>query len=176
MSLPNKMMSEPELDWIKEARKHLGLKEIGGAKHHPTIVEWVKNLGGWWQDDETAWCGVFIAHCLKSVGVKYPKHWYRALAYADESIATKLDKPAYGCVAVKQRKGGGHVCFIVGRDEKTGKLLCLGGNQSNAVNIALYNESDFDSFWWYGRTANPAPHRFELNLLAGDFKKAGSEA
>lgn len=176
MEQTQQLMSNPELDWIAEARQHIGLTETVGAKHNTTIVAWVKDLGGWWAEDETPWCGVFIAHCLKSAGIKYPQHWYRALAYADETLATKLSNPAYGCVAVKKRKGGGHVCFIVGRDEKTGKLLCLGGNQGNAVNIRLYNESDFDGFYWYGRTPNPAPHRYDLNLIAGNFKPAGNEA
>ena len=168
--------NNPELDWIAEARSHIGLRENVGSKHNPIIVQWVKDLGGWWKDDETPWCGVFVAHCLQKFDLKYPKHWYRALAYDDETLATKLDKPAYGCVAVKKRKGGGHVCFVVGRDEKTGKLQCLGGNQGNAVSISLYDESAFDAFLWYGRTSAPAPHRFELNMLAGNYKRASSEA
>jgi alpha-D-ribose 1-methylphosphonate 5-triphosphate synthase subunit PhnG len=36
---------------------------------------------------------------------------------------TKLAKPAYGCVAVKTRIGGGHVCFVVGKDKATVSLF-----------------------------------------------------
>ncbi|HIH9205019.1 TPA: TIGR02594 family protein, partial [Neisseria gonorrhoeae] len=35
-----------ELPWIAEARRHIGLKEIPGAKHNPTIVRWLKETGG----------------------------------------------------------------------------------------------------------------------------------
>ena len=31
-----------ELSWISEARKHIGLREIKGAKHNPTILAWLK--------------------------------------------------------------------------------------------------------------------------------------
>lgn len=154
-----------ELSWISEARKHIGLKEVKGAKHNTTIQQWLKNLNAWWSDDETAWCGVFTAHCLRVAGVSYPKHWYRALAYFDHGA--RLKKPAYGCIAVKTRKGGGHVCFVVGRDSKTGKLVCLGGNQSDMVCFALYPESDFEAFMWYGKTNTPAQSRYDLPILTG---------
>jgi hypothetical protein len=32
-------------------------------------------------DDETPWCGTYVAHCLQTSGVKFPKDWFRALAY-----------------------------------------------------------------------------------------------
>ncbi|WP_024435547.1 TIGR02594 family protein, partial [Acinetobacter baumannii] len=151
--------------WIAEAKKHLGLQEIPGKQHNPTILKWLSELKAWWADDETAWCGTFVAHCLKSAGIAYPKHWYRALDYVN--YGTKLAKPAYGCVAIKTRKGGGHVCFVVGRDKKSGKLVCLGGNQSNKVCYALYNDSDFQEFRWYGRTTQPASKRYNLPQLSG---------
>ena len=109
-------------------------------------------------------CGTFIAHCLQTAGVKFPKNWFRALAYLNGG--NKLAKPAYGCVAVKTRVGGGHVCFVVGKDKVSGKLVCLGGNQSNMVCYALYNESDFEAFMWYGQTSSPAQHRYELPILS----------
>ncbi|WOE32733.1 TIGR02594 family protein [Acinetobacter sp. SAAs470] len=158
------MSVKPELDWIAEARKHVGLREIKGIQHNKTIIKWLEDLKAWWRDDETAWCGVFTAHCLQSAGVKYPKHWYRALDYLNSG--TRLTKPAYGCIAVKTRAGGGHVCFVVGRDKKTGKLVCLGGNQSDSVCYALYNESDF-TFMWYGKTSKPADHRYDLPTITG---------
>ena len=52
-----------ELAWIKEARKHIGLAEIPGKQHNPVIVNWLTALGAWWNDDETPWCGTFVAHC-----------------------------------------------------------------------------------------------------------------
>ena len=156
------MGQSPELGWMVEAYKHNGLKEIAGSKHNPTILNWLKELGAWWQDDETPWCGVFVGICLKRAGVTYPKEYYRALSFLGGGV--KLDKPAYGCVAVKTRKGGGHVCFIVGKTA-SGKLVGYGGNQSNMVCYALYNASDFEEFRWYGKTNAPAAMRYNLPLI-----------
>ena len=153
----------PELAWIAEARKHIGLREIKGSKHSPTILSWLKKLKAWWYEDESAWCATFVAHCLAESRITYPKHWYRALDYLN--YGTKLIRPAYGCVAVKQRKGGGHVCFVVGQT-KEGKLVCLGGNQNDMVCFALYDKKDFDAFMWYGKTSNPAQDRYNLPILS----------
>ena len=49
----------------------------------------------------------------------------------------------------------------------SGKLVCLGGNQSNKVCYALYSESEFQEFRWYGRTPQPANKRYTLPLLSG---------
>lgn len=154
------------LAWMVEAEKHKGIKEIGTSNSSPIIDSWVmvlsnsKVVPAWLKGQ--AWCGTFVAHCLKKAGVKYPKYWYRALDYLN--YGTKLSKPAYGCVAIKSRVGGGHVCFVMGRDKKTGKLVCLGGNQSNSVCYALYNESDFEQFRWYGLTGSPAASRYTLPI------------
>lgn len=167
----NTLISAPvsttnDLAWMIEAKKHLGLKEnTSKTDHNPTILKWLKSLGAWWQEDETPWCGTFVAWCLKTAGITYPKHWYRALDYVN--YGSKLAKPAYGCVAIKTRSGGGHVCFVAGRDSKTGKLVCIGGNQSNMVCYALYNESDFQEFRWYGKTNKPAESRYKLPVLSG---------
>lgn len=179
---------------MTEAKKHLNLAEIPGPKHNATIQEWLKELGAWWTDDETAWCGVFVAICLKRAGLKrgsvnsrlktykkgdkagsgfYPFNWYGAGEYRIEG-GRKLDKPCYGCVAVKARTGGNHVAFVLAR-LPDGRLACIGGNQSNKVSIAAYKESDFDSFMWYGKTANPAAHRFELPVENLKVLQAASE-
>ena len=157
------MSKLPELSWIAEARKYVGLKEIKGSKHNATILAWLKSLKAWWANDEEPYCGVFIAYCLQTSGVTFPRHWYRALDYLN--YGTRLIQPAYGCVAVKSRKGGGHVCFVVGQT-KEGKLVCLGGNQNDMVCFALYDKKDFEAFMWYGRTSQPAQGRYNLPILS----------
>lgn len=126
---PRDLTGEPA--WLVEARRHMGLKEVPGKAHNPTILQWVKALGGWFTDDETPWCGTFVAHCMVRAGHPVPKHWYRAKDWASWGKPTA---PRVGAVAVFGRKGGGHVGFVVG--ESATALYVLGGNQSNAVNIA----------------------------------------
>ena len=117
--------------WLTEARKHLGLTEIPGPKHNATILGWVKRLGGWFTDDETPWCGTFVAHCMGTIGDRPPKNWFRARDWASWGKPTP---PRVGAIAVFGRQGGGHVGFVVG--ESPSHLYVLGGNQSNMVNIA----------------------------------------
>ena len=93
------------------------------------------------------------------------KHLYHALDYAN--YRSKLTIAAYGCVAIKTRSGGGHVFFVAGWESKSGKLVWIGGNQSNMVCYALYIESDFQEFRWYGKTNRPAESRYKLPVLNG---------
>lgn len=164
--------------WIVEATKHIGLKEIPGPKHNPTILQWIKNLGGWFTDDETPWCGTFIAQCLKEAGRGVPKHWYRALAY--ESYGTRLAKPAYGCIGVMSRTGGGHVAFIVGETKDGKYLVGLGGNQSNAVNLMKFDKSRFTAFVWpsYSNNVASSPYqsRYMLPKYDNSLKTSSNEA
>ena len=151
-----------ELPWLAEARKHIGLKEIPGAKHNPIIQAWLKDLGAWWKDDETPWCGVFVAHCLKTAGRDIPKNWFRAKEY--ENYGLKLKQPAYGCIATFTREGGGHVGFVVGETED-GQLLIQSGNQSNGVNIRAFPKSRATSYRWPskgGQLLPPDPSRYTL--------------
>ena len=121
----------PEPVWLTEAQRHLGVKEIPGPKHNPTILGWVRSLGGYFTDDETPWCGTFMAHVMQTISEKPPQHWYRAKAWADWGKPTPLRR---GAVAVFGRQGGGHVGLVVGESPK--HLYVLGGNQNNSVNIA----------------------------------------
>lgn len=124
--------------WYIEAKKHVGLKEIPGIKHNSTILSWLKSLKALWSDDETPWCGVYTAHCLKSVGIEPPKFWMRALAY-NEEWGVRLNNPIEGCIVTFNRKGGGHVGFVAGTN-KDGQLIVLGGNQNNMVNYASFDK------------------------------------
>ena len=165
-----------ELAWVAEARKHIGMKEIPGKQHNPVIVGWLKTLKAWWSDDETPWCGTFVAHCCRTAGRDLPQHWYRAKAWAD--AGRRLNKPAYGCLAVFERSGGGHVGFVVGQDAR-GNLMVLGGNQSNAVNIMPFARSRVTAFVWpdvQGRLLMPAAGRYTLPLLQSNGRLSTNEA
>jgi uncharacterized protein (TIGR02594 family) len=131
--------------WIQEADLHLGLAEIPGPKHNPTIKGWLDKLFAWWDDDETPWCGVFVAHCMQASGILLPKYWMRAKDWLNWGI--KLDAPIYGCIVVFERVGGGHVGFVVGVDED-GNLLVHGGNQKNMVSIEPFKIGRVIGYRW----------------------------
>ena len=121
------------MNWIEIAWTHNGLKEVAGPKHNTKIQEWLAKLGAWWRDDETPWCGTFVAHCLREAGHPVPKHWYRALAWRDYGSRLRASHVCEGAILVFSRAGGGHVGFYVGEDSHY--YYVLGGNQANAVNV-----------------------------------------
>lgn len=165
-------MQNPELPWIKIARHYLGLREIPGARHHPKIVQWWKDVkASWFVDDETPWCGAYVGGVLVEAGFQPAKDAPRALAWNNYGV--KLDKPAYGCIVVFSRNGGGHVGFCVGRDQK-GNLMILGGNQDNEVNIKPFASSRIVGYRW--PSIWPADQRFNLPLLTSDGRLSTNEA
>ena len=123
--------------WIDEAEKHIGLKELTGSNDHPLLLSWWITLGAKYLYKQ-AWCGTFVAHCMKIAGYPIPKHWYRAKDWLNWGHS--VIEPVYGCVAVFTRDGGGHVGFVVGKDS-LGRVMVLGGNQGNAVSIKPFDKS-----------------------------------
>ena len=126
------------LPWLVTASSYMGVREAPGAANNPVIVGWLIALKAWWRDDLTTWCGTFVAECFRVNGIGVPKHWYRAKAWLDWGVP--LAAPMYGCVVIFERKGGGHVGFVVGRDDH-GRLIVRGGNQSDKVCDAPFDMS-----------------------------------
>lgn len=165
------MSDKPELKHVAVARKYIGLREIKGVKHNPTILALtVKAFAAhgkrsWINDDETPWCGSFLGGVFAEAGLgkKIPKEFYRAREW--ESAGTKLTRPAYGCVVTFTRDGGGHVGIVVGKT-KAGMLKVLGGNQSDAVNIADFDPKRVTSYRWVSSGSVPHEHRYDLPVLA----------
>jgi uncharacterized protein (TIGR02594 family) len=158
-------MSDPA--WLAQARKYVGMNEVPGKTTASFISKWLRQLNAWWSDDETPWCGVFVAGCLTDVGYPRPTNWFRARAYLN--YGTPLTKPRVGCIAVfhggLSRPGAGHVGFVVGEDEH-GRLMVLGGNQGNAVSIAPFSRSRVLGYRW--PEADAPSTRSTLPLLASN--------
>lgn len=137
------MALEPQ--WVRLARADLGLQEIPGKDTHPKIRQWLIDLGAWWRDDETAWCGVAAGHWIRSCGYRVPRSPWRARAWLDWGL--EIDEPCIGAVAIYSRKGGGHVNFLVGQTPD-GRLLGIGGNQGNRVSIAAFDPARLIGLRW----------------------------
>lgn len=162
-------MSEPV--WLLWARGHIGLREIKGAPTAPVIAGWLKKLKAWWADDETPWCGVLVAAAMNSQSIPIPKAWFRAKEWA--TWGQRLMSPCVGCVAVFERTGGGHVAIVVGKDD-SGRLLCLGGNQGDAVSIAPFDRTRVIAYRW--PPGEPLPMTSALPLIASAAKSSTNEA
>lgn len=139
------------LPWLLAARLKLGIREVVGSKHNPTIIAWLKLLGAWWSNDEEPWCGTFIAICLKEAGLPIIVHWYRAKAWAEWGVATA---PRLGALLVFGRAGGGHVGWYLGQAVRMVDgvprtyFRVRGGNQGNAVGDAWIEASRLIACRW----------------------------
>lgn len=164
-------MSEP--NWMANARKYIGTAEIPGKQHNPTIIRWLKELRGWWSDDEQPWCGTFVGAVLRESGIPVAKHWYRARDWLNWGVTIADAVP--GCVVVYEREGGGHVGFAVALDQK-GRILTLGGNQGNRVSIAPFDRWRVLGYRW------PVDHFAELTaagklpIVTSSGASSGNEA
>ena len=142
--------------WLKKAREYLGQKEIVGPKHNPVIVAlWELGKAGNVKDDETPWCAAFVSAVLEQVGIRSARTgWSRSYL----NWGQKLRYPAVGCIVVFERGSGGHIGFVVGKDQR-GNLLVLGGNQSNAVTVAPFALSRVLGYRW--------PNEYPLPKVTG---------
>ena len=139
-------MAEPS--WLQYARQLIGVREVPGPRHSPTIMKWIAGLGSKLgitvRDDETPWCGTFCAHVMDRVGIEPPAIAVRASAWG--TWGRKLLAPRPGCIMVFTRAGGGHVGFYVGEDAT--HFHILGGNQGNAVSIARIAKDRLTAMRW----------------------------
>lgn len=130
--------------WLRVARGDLGLAEIAGKNDAPFLRRWQAQLGVPWLGP-SPWCGVAVAHWLRECDVAAPRAFYRARSWLEWGV--ELEQPRVGCVVVYERKGGGHVGFILGKDRDY-RLLTLGGNQGDAVSVMAFPQSRALGFRW----------------------------
>lgn len=179
---------QTELPWIDRARSYLGLREnTSPTEHNQQLIHMLDSMGNfngearpWWSDDDTSWCGLFVGYVLGTMQRWVVREWYRAKEWQQDM--TRLDAPAYGCIVVFNRAGGGHVGFVVGQD-RAGNLMVLGGNQGNEVNIRPFARSRVTGYYWPSRKkdgkpvlASPGPERYRLPVLTSDGKLSEDEA
>jgi uncharacterized protein (TIGR02594 family) len=133
VSAPPASVAPSEPKWLSEARKLIGTREIPGPGHNSFISKgWARLGASWFNDDETPWCGYFVAHCIDAAGLPYPGKGL--FARAKEWLNWgKASQPVLGAVVVFGRDGGGHVGFLVG--QSAANWYVLGGNQGNMVSI-----------------------------------------
>jgi uncharacterized protein (TIGR02594 family) len=130
---------ELSLPWYEEALRLKGTREATGNSDNPLILRWAKRLGIFYSSDSTAWCGLFVSHCIAAALPDEPlpsnplgaRNWLR---FGSEC------EPQLGAVLVFWRgaRSGwqGHVGLYAGEDPDGDAFHVLGGNQSDAVSIA----------------------------------------
>lgn len=136
--------------WLDYLTNHIGLKEVPGAAHNPQIVQWGKDAGiGWWNNDDDAWCAVAVNAALVHSG--YPST-RSALARSFTRYGMRLAKPLRGAIAVFPRGTNpmyGHV-GIIDEIRADGTIVIVNGNVSNMVKRSVFRTASIlpDGIRW----------------------------
>jgi uncharacterized protein (TIGR02594 family) len=163
--------------WLIEGLKWIGTKEESGPASNANILGWARQEGGaiakTYTHDSIPWCALFANMVLSKIGLRGTETLW-ALDWSNWGI--RLAGPAVGAFAPMKRDGGGHIAIVVGRDQH-GNLMCLGGNQSDAVNIKPFPADRPLSFRWPQEAARPASTGFHsLPLVKSDGRASSREA
>lgn len=152
--------------WVIAGKAKIGQREIVGPKHNSWIANGWARLGAkWFNDDETPWCGFFVADCLNAAGLPYPKEFPRAKSYATWGTACPAQ---LGAIGVKSRSGGGHVFFIVGQTPDGLNYKVLEGNANNMVRIGDIPKAVVTNIRWPAGAPLPsAASRYLPQMPAG---------
>lgn len=118
--------------WLAFAALDIGKTEKNNDA--PWLRAMLASMGLGWLIGQP-WCGSMLARWMRNAGLEPPRHAYRALSWLD--WGKTIDEPVRGCIVVFERKGGGHVAIVVGR-QRDGQLVCLGGNQMDSVSLAAF--------------------------------------
>lgn len=121
-----------------------GTKEIVGGTHNPRILEYHKTTRLRATDDETPWCSAAVNWVVRQCGEPGTDS---AAARSWLTYGKEIKEPVPGCIVVLKRGNNpmqAHVAFFV---RKTGDTIyILGGNQSDAFNIATRPTADVLSY------------------------------
>ena len=123
---------------VQIALSQYGVTEVKGERHNPIILNWFKQIGHQWvDDDETAWCSCFMNWVALRAGYEMSgklnaRSWLK--------LGEEVLEPKMGDVVVfwreKPDSWKGHVGIYINQDDNY--IYCLGGNQNNQVRISAY--------------------------------------
>lgn len=125
---------------IAEAIKLYGTVETSGSGDNPSIMEWAKQLGlEDYVHDAIPWCGLLMAIVCVRADKPVVKDPLWAMNWSNFGQKIGTHDAALGDILIFSRPGGNHVTLYVAEDDT--HYHCLGGNQSDSVNIIRIEKS-----------------------------------
>ena len=138
-------MADTEPKWLTLARKELGTVEIPGSRSNPTVMQYYYDVVGKKFADSVPWCAAFVGAMLTRAGEKSSGSLMaRSYTRYGDRCAAKA-----GAIAVWSRGGSkvyGHVNLV--ESVSGDRLVCIGGNQGDAVTRKVYSKSKALAFRW----------------------------
>lgn len=142
--------SSEEFPWLPVAFAEFGTREVPGSKHNPRIVEYLMStdLAQKYPSlpDETDWCAGFVNWCIEKVGLP-SKNSALVHPWRSWGKASPLPPKRGAVTTFLWDDGWAHVSFLLG--EVGNYVVCLGGNQSDAVWISVYHKKYVTSYRLY---------------------------
>lgn len=136
-----------EFPWLPVAFAEFGTREVPGSKHNPRIVEYLMStdLAQKYPSlpDETDWCAGFVNWCIEKVGLP-SKNSALVHPWRSWGQASPLPPKRGAVTTFLWDDGWAHVSFLLG--EVGNYVVCLGGNQSDAVWISVYHKKYVTSY------------------------------
>jgi uncharacterized protein (TIGR02594 family) len=147
--------------WLEVMQTITGLTETPGEADNPKILAMARIIGetypemksycDQYQHDSTAWCGLTAAYCTTMAGFRPPfgptdtDKFLWAQSFASDPNFKEIGAPRPGAIVVMTREGGGHVTLY---ESGSGSITCRGGNQSDCVCVANYDEDTVIGYYW----------------------------
>ena len=126
---------------FESAKAHLGTWEWAEG-HNPKVLNYYALSGhGEVKEDEVPWCAAFVGAVLAINGLPNTGSLL-ARSYADYGEEVSLNAGQTGDIVVLKRGNSswqGHVGFL--HSYQGDKVMLLGGNQGNQVNVSGYSRS-----------------------------------
>jgi uncharacterized protein (TIGR02594 family) len=140
---------DEEFPWLTVAYAEFGTREVPGAQHNPRILEYLNSTDLAqkypYLPDETDWCAAFVNWCIEKVKLPSPN---TAVVNPWRSWGKASNPPQRGAVTTfLWDDGWAHVSMYLG--EIGNYVVCLGGNQSDAVWISVYHKKYVTSYRVY---------------------------
>jgi len=136
---------QEEFPYLPIAFAEYGTREVPGSASNPRIQEYIRStdLARYPSlPDETDWCACFVNWCIEKAGLASTNS---AVVSPWRNWGVKPASIRRGCVITfRWDDGWEHVSFYLG--EIGNYVVCLGGNQSDAVWISVYHKKYVTAF------------------------------
>ena len=127
------------------AQRFIGVKEIAGTASNPQVLAMLQLDASWPKGDDVPWCSAFANYIAWLLRLPRSKS-LMARSWLQVGTPIKIEEADAGNDIVILKRGGGdqpgpevisapgHVGFFAGIEHD--RVLLLGGNQGDAVNIS----------------------------------------
>jgi uncharacterized protein (TIGR02594 family) len=139
-----------EYPWLPVAYAEFGVREVPGAQHNPKILEYLNSTDLAqkypYLPDETDWCAAFVNWCIEKAGLPSMNSAV-VQPWRSWGKASPLPPKRGAVTTFLWDDGWAHGSFFLG--EIGNYVVCLGGNQSDAVWISVYHKKYVTSYRVY---------------------------